>query len=131
MFSFFLDLMKFIYVGLILLLICTYETSSFFYISKTLSISDPDYQDFIQRLGQSKKNIEIDTELFKSPEVKDYLEQKVLEKLSEMKKEKLRTRIKEETDERMKEFLWKDLEDIQRRIERRRVWIDNHYDNDA
>ena len=90
MFSFFLDLMKFIYVGLILLLICTYETSSFFYISKTLSISDPDYQDFIQRLGQSKKNIEIDTELFKSPEVKDYLEQKVLEKLSEMKKEKLK-----------------------------------------
>lgn len=49
----------------------------------------------------------------------------------EMKKEKLLGRIKEETDERMKEFLWKDLEDIQRRIERRRDWIDDYYNNEA
>ena len=83
MFSFFLDLMK-LNVGLILLiLICIYETSSFFYISsKMLTLSDdPDYQDFVQRFGQSTRNIEIDPELFK---------QKVLEKLSEMKKQKLK-----------------------------------------
>ena len=47
-----------------------------------LSLSDdPDYQDFVQRFGQSTRNIEIDPELFK---------QKVLEKLSEMKKQKLK-----------------------------------------
>lgn len=49
----------------------------------------------------------------------------------ETKKEKLLGRIKEETDERMKEFLWKDLEEIQRRIERRRDWIDDYYNNEA
>lgn len=49
----------------------------------------------------------------------------------EMKKEKLLRGIKEEMDERMKEFLWKDLEDIQRRIERRRDWIDNHFNKEA
>lgn len=49
----------------------------------------------------------------------------------EMKKEKLLRGIKEETDVRMKDFLWKDLEDIQRRIEKRRDWIDNHYNNKA
>ena len=82
--------MKFISGELILLiLICIYGTSSFFYISKIKPISDPDYQSFIERIGQSTgKNIEVDPELFKSPEVKYYLTQKVLEKLSDMKKEK-------------------------------------------
>ena len=75
---------------ILLILICIYGTSSsFFYISKIKPISDPDYQSFIERIGQSgTKNIEVDPELFKSPEVKYYLTQKVLEKLSDMKKQK-------------------------------------------